>query len=1176
MLSKFICLVMTFGAIVSAALATDLFHPGITYHRSPSSGFEPRDRGPVIGDLTGDGLPEVVVVAATIGNSRDQILVFNAENIDPDDPLFRIAPDDLPTGYHIDGTPAIGDIDGDGHNELIACSWEKEEYSFDDGYCPSHPRINGRHWNSWLYVWHFVDDVTPPDYSGTPVADAQLMTPAIADVTGPGTGHPPDGVNDIIFVGASIVEHRHTQENEDNYPYWTNEVSVFRWVTDQCQRDFHHQVGLTCCHPICDDGLLYPVNETTPALGDIDGDGYVDVLALLPGDEFAQADLVIYSYPTGWSDNTLTGKYTLVDGVDSAPQIDDVPTPAPAPVLCDYDNDGQLECVFLVRQDIYGDNPEQIASVEFTGVQPILPIVYTTLQDNRSALGQYALAVTDEGDESSNRMGVFIPAHDNSGNVKFLWREPEFDIWNPGPAVSWPKTVPQASAWFEHAYTPAIAKTLPGTNVELVTQTVNGDNNRLRHLRLDNTLGQADEAWEVAGNRYDNQRFISASSVADLNGDGTAELVTMFGTSFTDAQIHAYEIESCNPELVEWNGYRNGSAHTGLYAQPVTGAQPLPDMTWSGRITVHSTYTVGPSDVLTIKPGTVVEFRPGAKLRVWGELYAQGTATDSIYFKADGSSRWHGIDLLQADQARLDYCVIHGCSTGVYVSESIDDHITHCHIYDVTTTGIEVALAPSATTLFCEENDISGGLYGIRGTSSSGEFRNNHVHDCSRAGIYWYGDANTVPPQFDGNLVEDNTDASGTSGIGGACFTSTTARLTCNVFRNNVPHQVKCDLYADIRMNDAGNGAYNRLERGSSALSCNPQSQGFAPLLWLYRSTPQLSGGCNSFIYEQEGTFAYNKSGCLTCPPINLRQNYYEANGQLARPPGMGNDHFCPNYSFQDVQPLQLDLSCGEEEFQELNGVEELYQSAAAHEDSGEFAEAQALYDAVIAQYDTANEAIWSARGYLRAGLAEALPFLQQHDSLYAVWQDESIALTLRQAGHREAVWSLIAGNAFEDARVELQSFLTAGDEDSLWAEATRALVDFLDQQAGIQSVGNAQPMQSRLQDFHNRLHQLMGRATDEYVLHQAALPKAKDLAVAYPNPFNSTVTIRFEMPNSGKAQLEIFNLLGRKVTTLVNERRDVGIYTQQWSASSVPSGVYFYRFHTGHHLETHKLLLLK
>jgi hypothetical protein len=79
-----------------------------------------------------------------------------------------------------------------------------------------------------------------------------------------------------------------------------------------------------------------------------------------------------------------------------------------------------------------------------------------------------------------------------------------------------------------------------------------------------------------------------------------------------------------------------------------------------------------------------------------------------------------------------------------------------------------------------------------------------------------------------------------------------------------------------------------------------------------------------------------------------------------------------------------------------------------------------------------------------------------------------------------------------------------------------------------------------------------------------------------YPNPFNPSTTIKFELPTSAHVSLTVFDILGREVSVLVNERRDAGVYEVKFDGSALASGVYFYRIQAGSFVETKRLLLLK
>ena len=96
-----------------------------------------------------------------------------------------------------------------------------------------------------------------------------------------------------------------------------------------------------------------------------------------------------------------------------------------------------------------------------------------------------------------------------------------------------------------------------------------------------------------------------------------------------------------------------------------------------------------------------------------------------------------------------------------------------------------------------------------------------------------------------------------------------------------------------------------------------------------------------------------------------------------------------------------------------------------------------------------------------------------------------------------------------------------------------------------------------------------------------AALPTQYNLAQNYPNPFNPQTSISYDLPNDSKVELVIFNILGEKVATLVDEYQTAGSYNVTWYGTSdggktVASGVYFYRLNTGDYVKSMKMSLMK
>ena len=89
-------------------------------------------------------------------------------------------------------------------------------------------------------------------------------------------------------------------------------------------------------------------------------------------------------------------------------------------------------------------------------------------------------------------------------------------------------------------------------------------------------------------------------------------------------------------------------------------------------------------------------------------------------------------------------------------------------------------------------------------------------------------------------------------------------------------------------------------------------------------------------------------------------------------------------------------------------------------------------------------------------------------------------------------------------------------------------------------------------------------------------LPTQYSLMQNYPNPFNPTTTIQFELPEKSDVVLDVFNILGEKVATLINEEMSAGAKKVVFNAAGLSSGVYFYRLKAGNFVEVKKLTLLR
>ncbi|MCU0373059.1 MAG: T9SS type A sorting domain-containing protein [Ignavibacteria bacterium] len=88
--------------------------------------------------------------------------------------------------------------------------------------------------------------------------------------------------------------------------------------------------------------------------------------------------------------------------------------------------------------------------------------------------------------------------------------------------------------------------------------------------------------------------------------------------------------------------------------------------------------------------------------------------------------------------------------------------------------------------------------------------------------------------------------------------------------------------------------------------------------------------------------------------------------------------------------------------------------------------------------------------------------------------------------------------------------------------------------------------------------------------------PDKYSLSQNYPNPFNPVTKINFALPKSGLVTLKVYDMLGREVSTLVNEVKTAGSYTVNFNASNFSSGAYFYRLESNGFIDTKKMMVIK
>jgi hypothetical protein len=113
---------------------------------------------------------------------------------------------------------------------------------------------------------------------------------------------------------------------------------------------------------------------------------------------------------------------------------------------------------------------------------------------------------------------------------------------------------------------------------------------------------------------------------------------------------------------------------------------------------------------------------------------------------------------------------------------------------------------------------------------------------------------------------------------------------------------------------------------------------------------------------------------------------------------------------------------------------------------------------------------------------------------------------------------------------------------------------------------------------FKYRLKQIDNNGQFKYSkeIEIQIVPKQFALYQNYPNPFNPSTTIKFDLPEASKVILNVYNILGQKVVTLLNKTVDAGFHQMIFNGDNFPSGTYIYRIQAGNFIQTKKMLLIK
>ncbi len=579
---------------------------------------------------------------------------------------------------------------------------------------------------------------------------------------------------------------------------------------------------------------------------------------------------------------------------------------------------------------------------------------------------------------------------------------------------------------------------------------------------------------------------------------------------------------------------------------------------------------------LTIEAGTRITFGPNAYIEVQGNLVVTGVQGDSVRFVAsNGNVPWQGIHIA-GGQAHISYAVFQDATMPVFSENA---------------TGSQIPFELS-------DSRIKGGQIGLR--ISGNPLFEHHVdrvtiHDVPNVspyvGLYFY---NTLVKATDLHVLN--------SGYRTGYILNTTGKITRGVFRGATANYglalsgsttgmvFRCceiDHIAPAGFPSAavwciGGAAPVFGETGTPMV--NNRIVDNRPYLIRFDGTagrPIVSGRSNILVQESLPTIgkffiwtAYTGGRTYDArmqywggatpqitmfdPPI---AQYWDFSSPLANNPGL----------------------CGG--LGGTSGFASLLDSAIVLEEQEQWSNAQGLYLAIAGadSFALGVRAAAAARAVMVDRETQAFS-IENVNELSTDLKSSAQNLTDTLAVERTRLAHLIDENSLSDALNGYENLLSVGlsSEDSLLT-----LIDIYHVQmlaASGSSLDEAVEPQNSQYAVHTteQGEQMVNAAFDALMALGSSPPDVQPLPTEfvlypnYPNPFNPVTEIRFDLPEKAQVEVTIFNTLGQRVATLVNDSREAGTYRVQWDGSNAASGMYLCQLKAVNFVQTRKMLLLK
>jgi len=569
-----------------------------------------------------------------------------------------------------------------------------------------------------------------------------------------------------------------------------------------------------------------------------------------------------------------------------------------------------------------------------------------------------------------------------------------------------------------------------------------------------------------------------------------------------------------------------------------------------------SDYTIAENDVLIVCSNSNLSFSSGVDLIINGKLIMKGISGNLISCDRSGTSgTWGGIRFNPGSSGIIEYAEIKHADIGIDCQQAMPD-IENCTITD---NGTGVYIYYGSTTNDIIDNDISENTNdGIYIYHASPNIINNNIESNGRYGVY--------ATFFSSPCLYENDIKNNTSAGLYTTWTSNTKLSSCssyakghNVITGNGNKGVHAEFYSDPFLGYAST-------TGSNSIYNNSSSELYAYYYSDIQARYNYWGTSSTFTWSYYSSIDHAFE--LATDPNDILWSV-GINGSGKAKSKTSSD-LQSNSSFQNAYMNYLDGK-----YQEAISILESYLSSEGNQIN--------IIKSIALLSDCYIKSKYS--GFSTYLISNIKNRFKQKDSFTANLEFIHAGHLAAEGSYEEALQYLneLQNEYLLDEMLEKHSLFMKGliyykhlnnptNAITVFNKLKREypddpLVTDSDILMGLQVSGNSDTGESDNDNEKNS-----DRSTNDDTL----LPTSFELIGNYPNPFNPNTIIKFATPETGNVKITVYNILGEKITELINQVLEAGYHSVEFKAENLPSGIYIYSMNAEGYSDNKKMVLLK